>query len=313
MDRTQQALVDEANALHKQGLRLICARTYVRGGKRLWAGIYRSGNWANRLLLDRDLGGLFKDTQELFDDKGLRITDVTTYEVGGKRRFAAICRGGDWGSRFFFALNRQHFAATNQALFDEQKLRLTCMLYFPQNVPTVRLHLKTLSTPDIPVATMVANMRTVFTPVGIGVEIASNETLSLPDLDDLDTGITADSDITTDEENELWSNRNNVATNEIPVYFVRSATGVFGEAAFFNGPGCVVASYATNWTLAHEVGHLLGLPHCDDPKPPDPDAPAALPDRLMTGRGTNTITNAPPDLIGSEVTKMRDSKLSLDL
>lgn len=312
IDRTQQVFVDESNKLHsEQGLRLTNVRTYVEGGQRLWAGIYRSGDWANRLLLDRTFSGFANDTQKLFNEQGLRIVDVTTYVVNGQRRWAAICRSGDWGSRWFFALNRQHFTAVNQALFNEQGLRLIALDYHEQVVPTVRLHLKVLSTPNIPIDTMLANMRTVFESVGIGVEVASRENLNLPALDDLDVGTI---DTVTTEERQLWGNRNNVGTNEIPVYFVRTAGGLFGEAMFVDGrPGCVVASTGTNWTFAHEVGHLLGLPHPDDPKPPDPNAPPALPNRLMTGRGTNTITNPPPDLVASETSTMLASSLSMDL
>ena len=310
IDRSRQAIIDESNALHKQGLRLTTVRTYVKNGQQMWAGIYRSGNWGNRLLLDRDFASFAKDTQDLFDKEGLRLVDVTSYMVDGKRRWAAICRSGDWGIRWFFALNRQHFAAVNQALFDEQKLRLTAMSYWDQLVPTVRLHVKTLVEPDIPIDTMVANMRTVFATAGIGVEVASRESLSLPALEDLDVGELSEA---TEEEQELWSHRNNVETNELPVYFVRNAPGLNGEALFIDGqPGCMVASYASNWTLAHEIGHLLDLPHCDDPKPPDPNAVPALLDRLMTGRGTGKITNPPPDLIKSEVTKMLASKYSID-
>ena len=40
--------------------------------------------------------------------------------------------------------------------------------------------------------------------------------------------------------------------------------------------------------MAHEAGHVLGLNHVNDSN------------RLMTGNGTDNITNLPPDLIASE-------------
>ena len=75
-------------------------------------------------------------------------------------------------------------------------------------------------------------------------------------------------------------------------------------------PGAVVAQGASRWTLAHEVGHVLGLRHVDDPPPPNPAAPPALLDRLMTGRGTAGITNPPPDLVATEVITMRAARLT---
>jgi hypothetical protein len=59
------------------------------------------------------------------------------------------------------------------------------------------------------------------------------------------------------------------------------------------------------WTMANEVRHVLGLPHCDA-------SPNCLLDRLMTGCGTDNITNLPPDLIASEVTTMDQSDLTVD-
>ena len=54
----------------------------------------------------------------------------------------------------------------------------------------------------------------------------------------------------------------------------------------------VTASYCSKYTMAHEVGHVLGLAHVSDNN------------RLMTGLGTDNITNPPPDLLASEITTM---------
>lgn len=67
-----------------------------------------------------------------------------------------------------------------------------------------------------------------------------------------------------------------------------------------NRPSCCVVQGATQWTMAHEVGHVLGLSHVNNN------------DRLMTGNGTGNITNPPPDLVSSEVTTMLNSNLTQD-
>jgi predicted Zn-dependent protease len=60
-----------------------------------------------------------------------------------------------------------------------------------------------------------------------------------------------------------------------------------------------VVKTATQWTFAHELGHVLGLIH----------VPST--DRLMTGGGTANITNPPPDLVSSEVTTMQASPFTI--
>ncbi len=181
----------------------------------------------------------------------------------------------------------------------------------------VRLHFKILWTPNITVANMLASMRQVYEPAGIRVELITTENLNLPALIDLNVGSCprGATTATTAGQNQLFGNRNNAGANDIVVYFVRSVLGTGGT---LNGcsahppgsPGAVVAQGATTWTMAHEVGHVLGLSHVDDPPPPNPSAPPALLDRLMTGRGTGNITNPPPDLVANEVTTMRDSGLT---
>jgi hypothetical protein len=169
-------------------------------------------------------------------------------------------------------------------------------------IPTVRFHAKILTAPTIPVATMVERMRGVYATRGIGLQWASTENLSFPLLNDLDVGQCFRGQSTA-EQTQLFANRNNAGANDVVVYFIRSTVPPFnGCAAHPPGrPGAVVVQNATQWTLAHEVGHVLGLPHVNNN------------DRLMTGNGTGNITNPPPDLIASEATTMRNSAFTQNL
>ncbi len=169
-------------------------------------------------------------------------------------------------------------------------------------VPTVRVHTKVLTAPTIPVATMIQRMREVYGSVGIAVQHASNENLNLPALNDLDVGACTLGN-TTAEQNQLFANRNNAGADDVVVYLVRSTVPPFnGCAAHPAGrPGAVVVQGATQWTFAHEVGHVLGLFHVNNN------------DRLMTGNGTGNITNPPPDLAANEVATMLASPLTIDL
>ena len=170
-------------------------------------------------------------------------------------------------------------------------------------VPTVILHLKILTAPtSFTVDQMVDAMRDVYATRGINVAVGSRQNLSLPLLADLEVG-TCTMGSTTDEQNQLFGNRDNVGTNHVAAYFVRTTNPPLnGCAAHPAGrPGCVVTSVASRWTLGHEVGHVLGLPHVGPT------------DRLMMGGGTWNITNPPPDLIPAEGSTMDGSPITLDV
>ena len=169
-------------------------------------------------------------------------------------------------------------------------------------VPTVRVHAKVLTTPNVAINTSIARMREVYATCGIAVQLVTTESLNLPPLNDVDVGQCLLGQ-TTAEQDQLFANRNNVGANDVVVYFVRSTVPPFnGCASHPSGrPGAVVAQGATQWTVGHEVGHVLGLRHVNDN------------DRLMTGNGTANITNPPPDLIASECSTMHASPLTPDL
>ena len=166
----------------------------------------------------------------------------------------------------------------------------------------IRIHTKVLTVPNIAIETLLQNMREVYAAASIDVEWASTESLNLPALNDLDVGQCV-AGVTTAEQNTLYNNRNNVAANDIAVYFVRSTVPPFnGCAAHPAGkPSACVVQTGSQWTFAHEVGHVLGLSHVNNN------------DRLMTGNGTSNITNPPPDLIASEVTTMTNSALTTNV
>ena len=124
-------------------------------------------------------------------------------------------------------------------------------------------------------------MREVYSTAGIGVEVVSRENLTpavlgnanFNNLNDLDVGA-CHRGAPSNEQNQLFQNQNHVAAdqrrNEVVVYFVRSVTATAGTrpgakngcASHPNGrPGAAVAQIASQWTLAHEVGHVLGLDH----------------------------------------------------
>jgi hypothetical protein len=177
----------------------------------------------------------------------------------------------------------------------------------------VRIHLKVLTSPTVSFSTMLLRMRQVYQTADIGVEVISRESLTtIPNftaLNDLLVGMCLPG-TTTPAQDQLFQNRNNVAPNEIVVYFVRSLVPANqGCAAFPAGnPGAAVAQVASRWTLAHEVSHVLDLKHitgetvsftCDNQDVT----------RLMTGCGTNFIVGV-PNVVQSEIDTVRKSDLT---
>ncbi|MDT0344532.1 hypothetical protein [Streptomyces litchfieldiae] len=172
----------------------------------------------------------------------------------------------------------------------------------PAAMPTVRVHAKILTAPDVAVTDAIARMREVYATVGIAVELASTERLDLPTLNDVDVGDCIRGQ-TTAEQGELFAHRSGAGPNDVVVYFVRSTVPPYNGCATFPAgrPGAVVARGATQWTLGHEVGHVLGLGHVGSR------------DSLMTGGGTSNITNPPPDLSPGEGQTMLSSPFSQEV
>lgn len=180
----------------------------------------------------------------------------------------------------------------------------------------VIIHLKILAQPNIAIGQMLLAMRSVYAPQDIAVHVASRENLSGSQftlLLDIDVGPCMSSSLTTDQI-QLFQNRNGAAADEPVIYFIETINGVKGKyngcaAHAANQPAALVSNFCSRWTVAHEIGHILGLGHV--PNEQDKDGNCVAPDftRLMTGCDTTFITGT-PNLTGLEVTLMNNSSFS---
>ncbi|HSU12686.1 hypothetical protein [Longimicrobium sp.] len=164
---------------------------------------------------------------------------------------------------------------------------------------TLRFHVRILSEPlHYTIEEMVGAARRVFATAGIRVELASVQHLDRPSLLMVEIGRCVRGAVTEDQE-RLFRERDGVPEGEIVVYFVLATYPESnGCAAHPPGrPGAVVAETATRWTMAHELGHVLGLGH------------VAGRTRLMIGAGTEWISKDPPDLVEAEISELRSSPL----
>jgi hypothetical protein len=127
----------------------------------------------------------------------------------------------------------------------------------------VRLHFRSLSLTDTPFDELLRSAELVYAPHGIQVEFQSGMSLGLSPEEaerfqqvDGSCGWTIDSG----EFSELQQLGEAVPETDILVYYVER----FGEAGLLGcgghaagRPACIVASQASRWDTAHEIGHVL--------------------------------------------------------
>jgi peptidoglycan hydrolase-like protein with peptidoglycan-binding domain len=176
-------------------------------------------------------------------------------------------------------------------------------------VRCVRVDIKILHNPTVPVNTMIRTMRRVYAQAAIGVELTSTEELALPELDPLDVGECIRG-VTTPDQDALFANQNCVNVNEQVAYIVRAtdppANGCAAHpTAPVARPGAVLTRVASQFTLGHELGHVMGLSHLDTE---GDDCATADFGRLMTGCGTSNIVGTPL-LDETEIATLRASSL----
>ena len=178
----------------------------------------------------------------------------------------------------------------------------------------VRLHVKIVSAtlPAGLIDRSVATMKRLYSTAGFLVDLVSTEDLSAdPAVMPFATvnvgGCTGGKH--TSQQASLFANRNGVGSHDVVAYFVTATTPTAsnGCATFPQGfPGCVVTSIASDFTLAHEVGHVMGLPHLAGEV-----CSTTPPTALMTGCGTGGIVTANPTLSAVEINKMLGSPVAL--
>jgi hypothetical protein len=171
----------------------------------------------------------------------------------------------------------------------------------------VRLGLKVLVEPArFSFHTMLYEMATVYATADFRIVEVGREDLDLPELEIVDIGECKGSICTgngsTEDQATLFANRNGLGPTDVAAYFVDSTVKATNGCAIHpvDVPSCIVTKGASRWTLGHEVGHVLCLRHVDDS------------DNLMTGGGTDNITNPPPNLTGEQIATMQEAPSAID-
>ena len=135
----------------------------------------------------------------------------------------------------------------------------------------IRILIKVVTVPNVAIATMLANMRNLYATAGIRVSEDPRETLTIipaaggPAQTAFTVGPCALTQSLTPDQVLLFANRNNAGPDDIVLYLVTTVTSTVGPlsgcATSTGLPGAIIAQGASQWTMAHEVGHVLGLAH----------------------------------------------------
>jgi hypothetical protein len=127
----------------------------------------------------------------------------------------------------------------------------------------VRLHFRSISLTDIAFEKLLANAQKVYAQYGISVEFGSGMSLALSSADaakfeqiDGECNWTFGSG----EYYDLQQLGGQVPSDEILVFYVQrfSSASLLGCGGHIPGkPACTVAAAGSQWSTAHEVGHVL--------------------------------------------------------
>lgn len=177
----------------------------------------------------------------------------------------------------------------------------------------VRLHLRSLGMPSVPEFDAVRNAQMIYGQYGICIEYASGQSLpgALPvsnqtlSLSRVDVGSCTMPQAMTPQQTALFSygSKTGMLRTDITCFWVDNVVSdgrlLAGCAAHPNGlfdarGACVIAAAGSPWTLAHEVGHVLGLFH------------SGASNEMMFSP-TASITAALPTLSSADLTTVKGS------
>jgi hypothetical protein len=125
LDVTSSALHTANTQNIANGVRLADIQPWLSRGQVRWAAVWLSGTWDSYLLLDQPFQSFKQQTQDKFDDDGMRLMDLETYVVNSQRLWAGYGRKASWANYFIAGYTLQNFKNKIEHEFNENGRRLT--------------------------------------------------------------------------------------------------------------------------------------------------------------------------------------------
>jgi hypothetical protein len=127
------------------------------------------------------------------------------------------------------------------------------------------LHVRIVQPPKISSDLLYGWLAQIYQAIGIQARLGTIEQLDIPEFYDVDAGSCPLDGSVSPQLAALHSHRDGMTSMEPAIYFVRSMPRYHACASHAkNVPACVISQEVWPLTMAHEVGHVLGLRHTDD-------------------------------------------------
>ena len=129
------AFEKEIQALAEEGVHPTDVETWIDGGKRLWAGVFRSGADSSRVIPGLEWEKFQEQWTKLGDadneDEQMQLVDMEIYPDKGKNLFAGVFRNGTELHSLWIGQDRPDFLRKWQQLVNQQLRLVDLEVYRP--------------------------------------------------------------------------------------------------------------------------------------------------------------------------------------
>ena len=314
-DLTQEEFVTQIRERRANKEYLFDFQTNMTPAGRRWTGLWRTvadAGFEDRVWLDGDRKYLIAKNLT-FRQQGLRPTRLRSYRANGRTRFVAVWHKSSESRLLFTDMNFNELRERKQSL--DNQMQLTDLDARSISVSedgsqdgtagdTVRIHIRFAQRPPQSIDKLAQLAKDVFaTRARINVTVASIDELP-SSFRYVQLNKCQGRTSLSPQQSALLNMREGFAPNDIGVYLagtLSDSIGLLRGCATEQLGGIILnATGMSHWTMAHEIGHILGLHHVPS-------------DRNLMYRNTDSIVMASstPELTQDQIGIAKKSRFVL--